>query len=657
MVDLIHFIIKKTKKRLLVSGYTVKELHHETNHMLQFHQPLPEAIKQHKKFESVMRLFKINDTDYYACDVKLDRTYWKEKLTNIFLEQVPILKGKKIYLHIGTPKTGTSSLQEMLFQHREQLGKHGIIYPRFESDFKHQHLVDLMKRSDWLGFVNFFEKISNQINNCKTVVLSSEDFYHHTAEFSDISMLFWQVVDHVAELTVIAYVRNQIDYLESFYRQYIINPKDGSSLFGRDFTLDDFIELEKVKRNLNYEQSFSRWAKVIKRGQLRLRPYSTNVCEDFLNVLKVKTEGIEINIRRSSRLPTHAIEIVRRANAYLNSTSQIKLVEEVRKTQSNYPYEWKEELLKNCSRFLDKRSLVKLTEDVNGVANHFRKSNFMTDNVNNRIVQDYFDGNERLIKKWPKLASVLREPYLTMVEASSGAPNDMSNEAIKEAMVLVEYPKEFIQVVNKSRELFGWYTKHFPRIFEYPWLLTKLSGNINGKKIAEIGSGLSPMPLLFAEGGAMVTTIDNHEVIRKSNQLKNANEWGFFDYSLVNQNIRSLNETMTIHTFAPDFFDYWYSISVVEHVPAKIRRDLLEMISDTLKDNGKLYLTVDLQKNSRDLWNLSEGKVVEENRIHGTFEDIENELTQFGFSILEKRIIHTPNSERVDIGLIEARLK
>ncbi|UUZ61014.1 hypothetical protein [Nocardioides sp. B-3] len=44
---------------------------------------------------------------------------------------------KKVLLHVGTPKTGTSYLQDVLFRNRESLRAQGILYPadRFDGHF------------------------------------------------------------------------------------------------------------------------------------------------------------------------------------------------------------------------------------------------------------------------------------------------------------------------------------------------------------------------------------------------------------------------------------------------------------------------------------------------------------------------------------------
>ncbi|MGV6852729.1 MAG: hypothetical protein ACWA5R_11220, partial [bacterium] len=48
---------------------------------------------------------------------------------------------KKVILHIGTPKTGTSSIQRWLYQHSETLLELGILYPRTGRQGVAHHLI------------------------------------------------------------------------------------------------------------------------------------------------------------------------------------------------------------------------------------------------------------------------------------------------------------------------------------------------------------------------------------------------------------------------------------------------------------------------------------------------------------------------------------
>ncbi|HEX4473154.1 MAG TPA: hypothetical protein VH085_14385 [Nocardioides sp.] len=57
---------------------------------------------------------------------------------------------KKVYLHVGTPKTGTSYLQHVLYHNRRTLHRHGINYPARRFDAHFLAALDLM-RMPWGG--------------------------------------------------------------------------------------------------------------------------------------------------------------------------------------------------------------------------------------------------------------------------------------------------------------------------------------------------------------------------------------------------------------------------------------------------------------------------------------------------------------------------
>lgn len=50
----------------------------------------------------------------------------------------------KVLLHVGTPKTGTSHLQDVLFRNRERLERHGVLYPADRFDAHFLAALDLM---------------------------------------------------------------------------------------------------------------------------------------------------------------------------------------------------------------------------------------------------------------------------------------------------------------------------------------------------------------------------------------------------------------------------------------------------------------------------------------------------------------------------------
>lgn len=53
--------------------------------------------------------------------------------------------GRRVLVHVGTPKTGTSYLQDVLFLNRDSLQDQGILYPADRFDEHFLAALDLME--------------------------------------------------------------------------------------------------------------------------------------------------------------------------------------------------------------------------------------------------------------------------------------------------------------------------------------------------------------------------------------------------------------------------------------------------------------------------------------------------------------------------------
>lgn len=236
----------------------------------------------------------------------------------------------------------------------------------------------------------------------------------------------------------------------------------------------------------------------------------------------------------------------------------------------------------------------------------------------------------------------------------TGHPRDISPVSLSDALQKTRYPSLLRTVVNFSRANLGFFTSHYPRSLEYPWLLAQLQA-FPAATILDIGAGVSPVPLFLAESGHTVTTVDSHPTVRTPVSRADWNEWGFLDYGQLHAGITSLHqavETMRAwHTF-----DVIYSISVVEHMPKTIRRRVLERASLWLKPGGRLLLTLDLVPQTDELWNRSEGMVVDE-RDHGRTDDVLKELELSGFHVDVIDYFRDIPDSSVDIVCLRATLK
>lgn len=66
---IISFLAAKTKRRLIVSGYTSKQPHHDSNHMLAYHESLFDSLEKTGKFAKIHKIGSHSDVDIIMAEV------------------------------------------------------------------------------------------------------------------------------------------------------------------------------------------------------------------------------------------------------------------------------------------------------------------------------------------------------------------------------------------------------------------------------------------------------------------------------------------------------------------------------------------------------------------------------------------------------------
>jgi len=158
---------------------------------------------------------------------------------------------RKLYLHIGTEKTGTSSIQELLFQNKEVLSTQGYHVLQSAGKRNHRKLpVLLMKEEKYDDFcienkINSNEKkkeylkfFLNEINELTTdihsVIITSEHFHSRINSLEEVQNVARFFEQYFNEIKVICYIREQAATCISLYST--------SLKFGSTQTFDEMIE-------------------------------------------------------------------------------------------------------------------------------------------------------------------------------------------------------------------------------------------------------------------------------------------------------------------------------------------------------------------------------------------------------------------------------
>jgi len=247
--------------------------------------------------------------------------------------------------------------------------------------------------------------------------------------------------------------------------------------------------------------------------------------------------------------------------------------------------------------------------------------------------------------------SVRQQTELLFEADADNLCEELGDEDIRISLETAERPDLLRELFDTSRRAFGVNFRHYPHTINYPWILSRLETLPLESRVLDIGAGVSPLPVRLAEMGMFVDSVDNSDIIRTLPPSSDWNEWGFFDYGTLHRNIASHN--CSAIEFQPwRRFDAIYSASSMAHFPSLARKGTLAMCWNWLKLGGRLVLTIDLIPNTDSIWNL--GGSDETADQHGTYRDVERELSGLGFNIDESRVLRDVRRSSTDLWFLLA---
>jgi hypothetical protein len=231
------------------------------------------------------------------------------------------MQGRRLWLHLGLPKTGSSFIQTVLHIHRDALLSQGYLYPQtgifhgahkllavpFLSD-ERKALADVTPNLDSNPDELFFllaEEVRQ--SGATNVVLSSEYF----AEAEDLSGLKQSLGRVGLPVTIIVYLRRQDKWIESGYNQAV-----KAGLEARKLVLGS-----QYSERHDFESLLDRWAAVFGPEAIVVRTFEQavkghGVLKSFLQVVGAELPNEEdVSGDRNERLDARLLEFRRIENA------------------------------------------------------------------------------------------------------------------------------------------------------------------------------------------------------------------------------------------------------------------------------------------------------------------------------------------------------
>lgn len=246
---------------------------------------------------------------------------------------------KTLYLHIGTPKTGTTSLQHFFRENQELLRIHGFDYPDFP--YKYRNINEVRNGHFLVGpmvdsegnknpeedkriFREGMDRIRELFRKYDNLILSDEGIWTKiNLNRSDVwDLLKKESEDGDYQIKVIVYLRRQDAYASSWWNQKVkIGRRRDSAT-----SWEDFISREVADMGLDYYQALKKIGDTLGAENVIVRRFGRqyfknhSIYEDFFEVLGLEFTDdyvIEDSVRNES-INGNALEIKRILNGLPN---------------------------------------------------------------------------------------------------------------------------------------------------------------------------------------------------------------------------------------------------------------------------------------------------------------------------------------------------
>lgn len=212
----------------------------------------------------------------------------------------------QLTVHIGTTKTGSTSIQKFLSTNREGLRQKGVLVPASLGKVMHLRATlaslppdastDLMKMFGLVDAesheafrqmaVTDFRNDIAQAPDCREVVITSEHLHSRVTDGADIQRFKDLFCQDFSGVRIVVYIRPQLDQIISLYSTVLRERYAG--------TLEHFIKTRMAPRFRPYfdvKDVITRWSALFGDANVLVRPYKAlppaqgGVVADFCQIL------------------------------------------------------------------------------------------------------------------------------------------------------------------------------------------------------------------------------------------------------------------------------------------------------------------------------------------------------------------------------------
>ena len=228
-------------------------------------------------------------------------------------------KPLKLILHVGTPKTGTTSLQVYLDKKQRKLRKLGILYPHQSHNLdapKHQWFEKNLVRTHPENLLDNFKQILSQVeDHTHTILLSSEGIYNHWWDFPEESKALLHEISALFEVNIWVWFREPISFAESFYKQCLRNPKiNAIACYGKDLSFAEILNDSWFSQRLDYLDFINQCEEWLEKSAITAFKYQEDTVTTVSQLLGLSTPHDNPTPRQNTSMNTMTAELYRVLN-------------------------------------------------------------------------------------------------------------------------------------------------------------------------------------------------------------------------------------------------------------------------------------------------------------------------------------------------------
>lgn len=325
---------------------------------------------------------------------------------------------KTLYLHIGTPKTATSSIQEFLHINREKLEQNKYCFPKLPHKYPYvcsnrnaHYMVENLYFEDGTRDLNLeieflregLDQVRDCFKRCDNVILSEESLWRVSSySRKDLFPYLKQEADNQGyQIKVIVYLRRQDKFVISNWNQRV---KQGKTAY--TMTMDEYIKNTKEKNRLvlNYASKLDKMAEVFGKENLIVRRFEPQSWKNH-SIIHDFADCIGLTLTDDFWFPSQTVNLGLSEN-YAEVKRIINKDSSFSKDENNYLTTF----LRNLSAESGERYPCSMlsTEETQALLNKYAKSNA-------RVASEYIgDGKPLFSNEIPDLPKWEKEnPYMT----------------------------------------------------------------------------------------------------------------------------------------------------------------------------------------------------------------------------------------------------